>query len=128
MSDQDFREFDPDEKNTVDISDEVIEEVTGQEIHKDTEEKKESKPTEFCYICHRPDNITGPLIKLAPGMSVCRDCMQHTFDSMGSFGLGGGDNSKSNVDMSKMPNISFLNLGSLFGEGPKVKNAHGAAE
>ena len=125
MSDKDFREFDPDEKSTTDISDEVIEEVTGQEINKDKADH-EDKPTEFCYICHRPDNIAGPLIKMAPGMSVCRDCMQHTFDSMGGFGFGGGDNSKSNVDMNKIPNISFLNLGSLFGEGPKVKNAHGA--
>ncbi|MCR4831332.1 MAG: ATP-dependent Clp protease ATP-binding subunit ClpX [Pseudobutyrivibrio sp.] len=127
MVDKDFREFDPSDDN-LEISDEVIDEVTGH-VNKDksSEEKKDNKPTEFCYICHRPDNITGPLIKLAPGMSVCRDCMQHTFDSMGSFGFGGGDNSKSNVDMSKMPNISFLNLGSLFGEGPKVKNAHGTA-
>ncbi|WP_028242720.1 ATP-dependent Clp protease ATP-binding subunit ClpX [Pseudobutyrivibrio ruminis] len=121
MSDQDYREVDPDE--VVDISDEVIDEVTDK--NKSTEDKKDNKPTEFCYICHRPDNITGPLIKMAPGMSVCTDCMQRTFDSMGGFGFGGGDNSKSNVDMSKMPNISFLNLGSLFGEGPKVKNAHG---
>ena len=127
MVDKDFREFDPSDDN-LEISDEVIDEVTGH-VNKDksSEEKKDNKPTEFCYICHRPDNITGPLIKLAPGMSVCRDCMQHTFDSMSGFGFGGGDNSKSNVDMSKMPNISFLNLGSLFGEGPKVKNAHGTA-
>ena len=127
MTDKDFREFDPEETNTTDISDEIIEEVTGKDSNKESSDK-EDKPTEFCYICHRPDNITGPLIKMAPGMSVCRDCMQHTFDSMGSFGFGGGDNSKSNVDMNKIPNISFLNLGSLFGEGPKVKNAHGTAD
>ena len=126
MSNQDFREFDPDEKDTAEISDEVIEEVTGKESN-DSNDDTSKKPTEFCYICHRPDNITGPLIKMAPGMSVCRDCMQSTFDSMGNFGFGGGDNSKSNINMNKMPNISFLNLGSLFGEGPKVKNAHGSA-
>ncbi len=127
MSDKDFREFDP-EETTADISDEVIEEVTGQNNKNNTDSENddnEKKPTEFCYMCRRPDTIAGPLIKLAPGMSVCSECMQRTFDSMGSFGFGGGDNSKSNVDMSKMPNISFLNLGSLFGEGPKIKNAHG---
>ena len=125
MSNQDFREFDPDE-NAVDISDEVIEEVTGHEDDNNSKnEKKDDKPIEFCYMCHRPDTITGPLIKMAPGMSICKDCMQRTFDTMGSFGFGGGDNSKNNMDMNKMPNISFLNLGSLFGEGPKIKNAHG---
>ena len=111
MSDQDFREFDPNDE-VVDISDEVIDEVTSKD---NSNEKKENKTTEFCYICHRPDNIAGSLIKMAPGMSVCRDCMQHTFDSMSNFGFGGGDNSKSNVDMKGIPNISFLNLGSLFG-------------
>ena len=126
MSDQDYREFDPNETDN-DISDEVIEEVTG---NKDSskDDKKDNKTTEFCYICHRPDNITGPLIKMAPGMSVCTECMQRTFDSMGGFGFGGGDNSKSNMDMSKMPNISFLNLGNLFNDGPKLKNAHGTAK
>lgn len=124
MSNQDFREFDPEDTNGADISDEIIEEVTGKD--KDSSDK-DKKPTEFCYMCHRPDNICGPLIKMAPGMGVCNECLQRTFDSMGSFGFGGGDNSKSNMDMNKMPNISFLNLGSLFGEGPKVKNAHGTA-
>ncbi|MCR5416551.1 MAG: ATP-dependent Clp protease ATP-binding subunit ClpX [Pseudobutyrivibrio sp.] len=126
MSDQDFKE--------VDISDDVIKEVTGEEVtDKDSDSSKKDNTdnkdntVEFCYICHRPSNVVGPLIKLAPGMSVCPECMQHTFDSMSGLGFGGGDNSKSNVDMNKIPNISFLNLGSLFNEGPKVKNAHGAA-
>ncbi|MCR4694698.1 MAG: ATP-dependent Clp protease ATP-binding subunit ClpX [Pseudobutyrivibrio sp.] len=122
MSDQDFKE--------VDINDEIIDEVTKSNKDEDgTSDKKDNdkKPTEYCYICHRPSDIAGPFIKLAPGMSICNDCMQRTFDSMSNLGFGGGDNSKSNMDMSKMPNISFLNLGSLFGEGPKVKNAHGAS-
>ncbi len=128
MSDQDFREFDPDNTEVTDISDEVIDEVTGNDKNDSKkEDKKDDKPVEFCYMCHRPDTIAGPLIKLAPGMGVCNECMQRTFDSMGSFGFGGGDNSKSNVDMNKIPNVSFLNLGNIFGEGPKVKNAHGAA-
>ncbi|SEA28559.1 ATP-dependent Clp protease ATP-binding subunit ClpX [Pseudobutyrivibrio sp. ACV-2] len=127
MSNQDFREFDPNETEIADISDDVIEEVTGKDNKEDKKDNQDKKPTEFCYMCRRPDNICGPLIKMAPGMGVCNECMQRTFDSMGNFGFGGGDNSKSNMDMSKMPNISFLNLGNLFGEGPKVKNAHGAS-
>ena len=126
MSDQDYREINPDD--VIDISDEVIEEVTTQDKDKSENDKKDDKkPTEYCYMCRRPDSLAGPLIKMAPGMSVCRDCMQRTFDTMGSFGFGGGDNSKSNIDMNKIPNISFLNLGNIFGDGPKVKNAHGSA-
>ena len=132
MSNKDFREFAPENTNGSDIPEEVINDVTVEDTtdsdsSNDKDNKDDKKPTEFCYMCHRPDTIAGPLIKMAPGMGVCSECMQRTFDSMGSFGLGGGDNSKSNMDMSKMPNISFLNLGNLFGDGPKVKNAHGAA-
>ena len=121
MSDQDFREFDPNEEAS--INDEIIEEVTGEEVKKDDKDT-DNRDVEFCYICHRPSSVTGAQIKLAPGMSVCSDCMQKTFDSMNSFGFGGGDNSKSNMDMSKIPNVSFFNLGSLFGDGPKLKNAN----
>ncbi len=129
MSNQDFREFDPENSNGADISDEIIEEVTAEGSHNSdsTDENKEKKPTEFCYMCRRPDSICGPLIKLAPGMGVCSECMQKTLDSMGNFGFGGGDNSKSNIDRNNMPNISFLNLGNIFGEGPRVKNAHGSS-
>lgn len=122
MSDQDFREFDTDEKN------ETIEKVEAEEVKKDgTNDESKKTTVEYCYLCRRPDTITGPLIRIAPNMSVCSECMQHTFDSMGNFGFGGGDNSKaSNIDMEKIPNISFLNLGNLFGGGPKVKNPNPA--
>lgn len=122
MSDQDFREIDTDEKN------ETIEKVEAEEVKNDGKEDENKKTTvEYCYLCRRPDTITGPLIRIAPNMSVCSECMQHTFDSMGNFGFGGGDNSKaSNIDMEKIPNISFLNLGNLFGGGPKVKNPNPA--
>lgn len=122
MSDQDFREFDTDEKN------ETIEKVEAEEVKSDGTDDESTKTTvEYCYLCRRPDTITGPLIRIAPNMSVCSECMQHTFDSMGNFGFGGGDNSKaSNIDMEKIPNISFLNLGNLFGGGPKVKNPNPA--
>lgn len=122
MSDQDFREFDTDEKN------ETIEKVEAEEVKRDgTDDESKKTTVEYCYLCRRPDTITGPLIRIAPNMSVCSECMQHTFDSMGNFGFGGGDNSKaSNIDMEKIPNISFLNLGNLFGGGPKVKNPNPA--
>jgi len=124
MSDQDFREVDPEDIFDLDAADDILDEVK-KETKEDNKDDKHT--TEFCYICHRPEDMAGPLVRLAPGMSVCKDCLQRTFDSMGNFGFGGGDNSKSDMDMSKMPNISFLNLGSLFGEGPKIKNAHGPA-
>ena len=123
MTNEDFREVEDAE-----IKDEIVDEVTGKEDNSSSDDNDNNKTVSYCYICRRPDTIAGNLITLAPGMSICQDCMQHTFDSMSNFGFGSGDNSKSNVDMGKIPNVSFFNLGSLFGDGPKVKNAHGAAQ
>lgn len=40
-----------------------------------------------CYICRRLESTAGPLIKIPGDIYICRDCMQKTFDSMGSLGL-----------------------------------------
>ena len=40
MSDQDFREFDPEDTNGTDISDEIIEEVTGKGTSDSSENNK----------------------------------------------------------------------------------------
>lgn len=50
-----------------------------------------SEYEEFCYICRRPESTAGKLIKIQPGLGICRDCMQKTFDSMNSTGFGFGD-------------------------------------
>ena len=121
MRDKDFREFTDDAKEVVEA--EVVDSDT------DKSKKDDNRTEKFCYMCHRPESVAGQLISMQPGLGVCRDCMQKTFDSMSGFGFGGGDNSKSNVDFSKMPGISFLNLGdisglgNLFGGGPQVKKA-----
>jgi ATP-dependent Clp protease ATP-binding subunit ClpX len=50
--------------------------------------------------------------------------MQKTFDSMSGFGFGGGDNaSHKNLDYSKLPNISMINLADLEGFMPNVPNS-----
>lgn len=40
-----------------------------------------------CYVCHRLEDSAGPLIKIPGDIFICHDCMQKTFDSMGSLGL-----------------------------------------
>lgn len=87
-----------------------------------------------CYICGRPESITGPLMRIPNNICICKDCMQKTFDSMSNagfpigdinFGFGGfpnvnassdpKDNSKNN---SGMPSISMINLSDLAGMIP----------
>ena len=85
-----------------------------------TENKDEDEKTEeyedVCYICHRPESIAGKMIRIPNNICICNDCMQKTFDSMGSFGLNMDDaHNLNNIDLSKMPNISMVNLADLAG-------------
>lgn len=41
----------------------------------------------YCYLCHRPENITGKLITIPGDVSICADCMQRTLSSMEQFGF-----------------------------------------
>ena len=68
------------------------------EENKTTTDNNDDKYEKICYICRRPESKTGKMISLAGSMNVCPDCMQRTFDSMGSLDLS---------DMSKFPNMPF---------------------
>lgn len=77
-----------------------------------TVEEEKDEYEKICYLCHRPESVTGKMITLQQGMSICPDCMQKTFDSM---------NNGSMDDMMKLsgiPGIHFMNL-SDFGEVPQ---------
>lgn len=119
-----------------------------------TTEKKQDKDDieeyeEICYICRRPENIAGKMIKIPNDIYICRDCMQRTFDTMNHNGvpgfqinmedlLGGNFNIESFLtdqqdkteepeekkEKRGMPNISMINLSDLQGfmpTGQKIK-------
>ncbi len=78
---------------------------------------KENTTEEFCSMCRRGSSTCGRLIQMPNNMKVCQDCMQKTFDTIGSNGLP-------NMHIPGMPNISFLNMADLpgmFGHAPKIK-------
>jgi ATP-dependent Clp protease ATP-binding subunit ClpX len=69
---------------------------------------------EVCYICRRPESVTGRLLKIQNSICICSDCMQKTFDSMNSLGFNGQSmNDMLNVGFGKMPNVSMINLADL---------------
>lgn len=43
---------------------------------------------DICYICRRPESVAGKMIHITGGISICVDCMQKTFDTMGNYGPG----------------------------------------
>ena len=61
--------------------------------------------------------MAGKMIHIQDAICICNDCMQKTFDSMntGGFPLG----NMMNMDFSKMPNISMINLADLQGGIPE---------
>ncbi|MDR1801805.1 MAG: ATP-dependent Clp protease ATP-binding subunit ClpX [Lachnospiraceae bacterium] len=38
----------------------------------------------FCFVCHRPESVTGKLIHLPNNINVCYDCMQKSYDALTS--------------------------------------------
>ena len=97
-----------------------------------------------CYICGRPESVTGPLMRIPNNICICKDCMQKTFDSMNNagfpigdmaFSFGGfpnmnvtvneehteNDDSKKEKRTGGMPNIIMINLSDLAGMMPGMQ-------
>ena len=104
MSDNDFTIIDAEE-----TAEEKKEVQSAQ-----TEEDKESEYEKICFICHRPESVTGPMMSLPNNITVCKDCMQKSFDAMTN---GGFDFNQimNNMNMGNfnMPGIQFMNLSDL---------------
>ena len=52
-------------------------------------EKKDDEYEKICFMCHRPESVTGKMIELPNNITVCSDCMQKSFDAMNSSFVGG---------------------------------------
>ena len=55
------------------------------ERNKDTHEER------FCFLCRRPESVTGKMIEMMPQMHICPDCLQKTMDSMQNSGFPYGN-------------------------------------
>lgn len=47
-------------------------------------ENERIKSDEICYLCKRPESVTGKMIEIPNHIHICADCMQKTFDIMNS--------------------------------------------
>ena len=102
MSDKmDFREIDENEDRKTDVV----------EVPEDTIDDDEGYE-KYCFMCHRPESVTGKLIEMPNDMYVCQDCMQKSMDMM----------NYTPFDLSKLmntPGIQFLNVSDLDSMFPK---------
>ena len=67
--------------------------ASGQEEDRDGYEK-------ICFLCHRPESVTGKMIDLPNHITVCPDCMQKSFDAMTS----------GSVDLNRLMNMYIRGL------------------
>lgn len=124
MSNYDENEF----KEIVDAPDTSDHDRTAE--HTDTQNADETKSGKHCYICGRSESVTGPLIRIPGDISICKDCMQRTFDTMnhagfplGDMGFGLGGTARTDQEPDDKPNsgmqgISMINLSDLAGMIP----------
>ena len=62
-----------------------------------------------CMMCHRPESVCGKLFHMPPGLDICEDCLQKSFDLM---------NATSNKDETADPSKPIGNLRIIFpGQG-----------
>ncbi len=83
-----------------------------------------SEYEDVCFICRRPESKAGKMFKLPNNICVCSDCMHKTMETVSQFDYQGMLNNpqfQNNLEqMSKQngfPNISFVNLADLQGDG-----------
>lgn len=84
-------------------------EIAAAEIK---EEDKDDEYEKICFICHRPESVTGKMIDLPNNITVCPDCMQKSFDAMTSGA----------VDLNRLmntPGVQFFNMSDLENMQPR---------
>ena len=123
MSDQEKK----DDLDIIDMSKEDTKDSSEEEKKEETKKSEEAndKDTEYedvCFICRRPESKAGRMFKLPNHISVCSDCMHKTMDTVSQFDYQGLLNSTGNPnsdgkDGKRFPNISFVNIADLQGDG-----------
>lgn len=100
-----------------------------------------------CFICHRPESVTGKQFKMPQNICICDDCMHKTMDAISQYDYSALDDPSlfgpmSGFDMASMlngnnsddkdekkgtpkefPNIRFVNLNDLQGESLNSKRS-----
>ena len=112
-----------DDFDIVDEGDDDYDEESDEESDEDEDKEYE----DVCFVCRRPESVTGKQFKLPNNICVCNDCMHKTMDAVSQFDYQGMldpnmmDQAIYGMDLnelsSKFPNISFVNLADLQGDG-----------
>ena len=117
MSDQDFIILDEEDTKEKESGRETPAENGRNEMDTRGQERDKNRDDGYekiCFICHRPESVTGKMIDLPNHITVCPDCMQRSFDAMTS----------GSIDLSRlmnMPGVQFLNMADLENMQPRAQ-------
>lgn len=90
-----------------------------EDVQEDTEDDG-GDYEDVCFICRRPESKAGKMYKLPNHICICEDCMHKTMDTVSQFDYQGMLNYPDMTDLKDgkgFPNISFVNLADLQGDG-----------
>ena len=129
-------------ENLEDLQDVEQEETAQEDGQGKNEGKKDASITanagksanseyeDVCFICRRPESKAGKMFKLPNNICICNDCMHKTMETVSQFDYQGMLNNpqfQNELDqlskqggfpnMGGFPNISFVNLADLQGDG-----------
>ena len=117
-----MEEQESDDIEMIDISADDDKEESSKASEEDYD--KESEYEDVCFICRRPESKAGRMFKLPNHISVCSDCMHKTMDTVSQFDYQGMLNNTGGFGMDdtdgkkrRFPNISFVNIADLQGDG-----------
>lgn len=130
---EDFEEELEEESGSEEKTD-AAEPADSEEKDIEDEEKDDDDGDDYesvCFICRRPESVTGKQFKMPNHICVCNDCMHKTMDAVSQFdyqgmlndpnllnGLNNLDFGDDGEDLKKgFPNIRFVNIGDLQGDG-----------
>ncbi|EGB94604.1 ATP-dependent Clp protease ATP-binding subunit ClpX [Clostridium sp. D5] len=111
MSDKDFIIIDEEEhrEDRTDIVEEKKETAVAAQEEDGSDDEEYEK---YCLMCHRPESAAGKMIELPNHITVCKDCMQKSFDAMTN---GAIDYSR----LMNMPGVQFMKMSDLEDKIPK---------
>ena len=118
----DFRELEDGEKQREELRGNKRNELSADSGRHDDEQKENHNDDyeDVCFICRRPESKAGKMFRLPNHICVCDDCMHKTMDTVSQFDYQGMLNYPNMTDINNgkgFPNISFVNLADLQGDG-----------
>ena len=122
MSNNDFIIMDEESEDVSSDSEKTTEVTESASASSDSKKNHTSHDDDgyekICFLCHRPESVTGKMIDLPNHITVCPDCMQRSFDTMNNMTNNGSMDFSKLMNMN-IPGVQFLNLSDLENMQPR---------